>query len=79
MGRDPASRPGDNEPMSSDQVEQVVGHDVVQQVAHEAAVSEDEAACVLAKVVPRVVNGLTPNGRLPSDDDLDQPVAKFGA
>ena len=56
----------------------VVGHDVVQQVAQEAGISEDEAAGVLAQVVPQVVNGLTPNGQLPSDDDLDQLVAKFG-
>jgi uncharacterized protein YidB (DUF937 family) len=33
---------------------------------------------VLAQVVPQVVNGLTPSGELPADDDLDQLVAKFG-
>jgi uncharacterized protein YidB (DUF937 family) len=33
---------------------------------------------VLAHVVPQVVNGLTPDGQLPADDDLDALVAKFG-
>jgi uncharacterized protein YidB (DUF937 family) len=56
----------------------VVGHDAVQQVAQQAGISEDEAAGVLAHVVPQVVNGLTPNGQLPSNDDLDQLAAKFG-
>ena len=44
----------------------------------QAGVSEDEAAAVLAKVLPQVVNGVSPNGRLPSNDELDQLVSKFG-
>jgi uncharacterized protein YidB (DUF937 family) len=56
----------------------VVGEDTVRQLAQEAGVTEDEAADALAKVVPEVVNGLSPDGQLPSDDDLDQLVAKFG-
>ena len=69
---------GENQQVSPDQMKNVVGQDVVQQVAQEAGISEDEAAGVLAQVVPQVVNGVTPNGQLPSDDDLDQLVAKFG-
>jgi uncharacterized protein YidB (DUF937 family) len=69
---------GPNQQVSGDQMKKVVGDDVVQQVAQEAGISEDEAAGVLAQVVPQVVNGLSPNGQLPSDDDLDQLVAKFG-
>ena len=70
---------GANEQLSPDQVKSVVGHDVVQQVAQQAGISEDEAAGVLAHVVPQVVNGLSPNGQLPSDNDLEQLAAKFGA
>ena len=69
---------GANEPVSADQMKDVVGHDAVRQVAQEAGISEDEAAGVLAKVVPHLVDGLTPNGQVPSDDDLDKLVAKFG-
>jgi uncharacterized protein YidB (DUF937 family) len=69
---------GPNQQVSGDQMKKVVGDDAVQQVAQEAGISEDEAAGVLAQVVPQVVNGLSPNGQLPSDDDLDQLVAKFG-
>ena len=69
---------GENQPLSADEVKGVVGDDVVRQVAEQAGVSEDEAAGALAQVVPQVVNGLTPNGQVPADDDLDQLVAKFG-
>ena len=62
-------RPGD---------EGLVGDDTVNELAQQAGISEDEAAAVLAKVVPQVVNGVTPDGQLPSDDELDQLVAKFG-
>jgi uncharacterized protein YidB (DUF937 family) len=34
---------------------------------------------VLAQVVPQVVSGLTPGGQVPSDDELGQLAAKFGA
>jgi uncharacterized protein YidB (DUF937 family) len=69
---------GENQQVSADQMKSVVGHAAVQQVAQQAGISEDEAAGVLAHVVPQVVNGLTPNGQLPSNDDLDQLAAKFG-
>ena len=69
---------GENEPVSGQDVKAVVGDDTVQELAREAGISEEEAASVLAQVVPQVVNGLSPNGQLPSDDDLDQLLAKFG-
>ena len=70
---------GANAQVSPDQMKSVVGEDVVQQVAQQAGISEDEAAGVLAHVVPQVVNGLSPNGQLPSENDLDQLAAKFEA
>jgi len=50
----------------------VLGEQEVKQVAEQAGIPEDEAADVLAKVVPEVVNGLTPNGQVPSDADLEK-------
>jgi uncharacterized protein YidB (DUF937 family) len=69
---------GVNQQVSAEQMRGVVGEDVVQQVARQAGISEDEAAGVLAQVVPQVVDGLSPNGQLPSENDLDQLAAKFG-
>ena len=48
-----------------------LGDDEVRNFAQEAGIPEDEAADVLAAVVPQVVNGLTPDGRVPSDDELE--------
>jgi len=69
---------GSNEAVSGQEVRGVVGDDAVDELAQNAGISHDEAADVLAKVVPQVVSGLTPDGQLPADDDLDQLVAKFG-
>jgi uncharacterized protein YidB (DUF937 family) len=68
---------GANEPLAPSQVRAVVGEDAVQQVAREAGISEDEAADVLAAVVPRMVDGLTPNGQVPSDQEVDDFLAQF--
>jgi uncharacterized protein YidB (DUF937 family) len=70
---------GDNLPIDGQEARVVVGDDAVHQLAQQAGISEDEAADVLAQVVPRVVNGLTPNGQVPSDDELGRLAAQFGA
>ena len=69
---------GANAPVSAQEVRSVVGDDTVTELAQNAGITDDEAADVLAHVVPQVVNGLTPDGNLPADDDLDKLVAKFG-
>jgi len=69
---------GSNEPVSGHEVRSVVGDDTVSELARQAGITDDQAADVLAKVVPQVVSGLTPDGQLPADNDLDQLVAKFG-
>ncbi|HET6683764.1 MAG TPA: YidB family protein [Gaiella sp.] len=69
---------GGNAPVSGQEVRGVVGDDAVDELAQNAGISHDQAAEVLAHVVPQVVSGLTPDGKLPADNDLDQLVAKFG-
>ena len=68
---------GANEPLAPQEVRAVVGEDAVQEVAREAGISEDEAADVLAAVVPQVVNGLTPNGQVPTDEEVDDFLRQF--
>jgi uncharacterized protein YidB (DUF937 family) len=65
--------------VSGQDIRGIVGDDAVRSVAEQAGISEDEAASVLAQVVPQVVSGLTPGGQVPSDDELGQLAAKFGA
>ena len=70
---------GANQPVDPQQARVVVGDDTVQELAREAGISQEQAAEVLAQVVPEVVNGLSPNGQLPSDGEVDDFLAKFGA
>ena len=63
--------PGDNARVSGSDMRVGLGEDEVRQFAEQAGLPEDEAADVLAAVVPQVVNGLTPDGQVPSDDELE--------
>ena len=62
---------GPNEGVSGSDMRVGLGDGEVRQFAQAAGLSEDEAADVLAAVVPQVVNGLTPDGHVPSDDELE--------
>jgi uncharacterized protein YidB (DUF937 family) len=62
---------GPNEGVSGSDMRVGLGDGEVRQFAQAAGLPEDEAAEVLAAVVPQVVNGLTPNGQLPSDEELE--------
>jgi uncharacterized protein YidB (DUF937 family) len=62
---------GGNERVSGSEMRVGLGDDEVRHFAQEAGIPEDEAADVLAAVVPEVVNGLTPGGHVPSDDELE--------
>jgi len=62
---------GPNAPVSGSEMRVGLGESEVRQFAEDAGLPEDEAADVLATVVPQMVDGLTPNGQLPSDDELE--------
>lgn len=62
---------GGNERVSGSDMRVGLGDDEVRHFAEQAGIPEDEAADVLAAVVPQVVSGLTPNGQVPSDEELD--------
>ena len=62
---------GGNEPVSGSEMRVGLGDEEVRHFAQQAGIPEDEAADVLAAVVPQVVNNLTPNGSVPSDDELE--------
>ena len=62
---------GPNEGISGSEMRVGLGDGEVRQFAQAAGIPEDEAADVLAAVVPQVVDGLTPNGQLPSDEELE--------
>jgi uncharacterized protein YidB (DUF937 family) len=70
---------GENEPVSPEEVRSALGDEQVKDAAQQLGVSDDEAAAVLAEVVPRAVNGVTPEGSVPSDAELAQIVERLNA
>ncbi|HEY6417130.1 MAG TPA: YidB family protein [Acidimicrobiales bacterium] len=73
---------GPNQAVSGADMEKAVGSEQMQEIAKQLGVSESEAADVVAKAVPEVVDKVSPAGNLPADQDLDaafDKLAKAGA
>lgn len=61
---------GQNDQLSNFQVESALGADSVASIAKNAGVDKGAAASVLGFMVPKVVDTLTPDGRLPEESSL---------
>jgi len=66
---------GQNQAISPKQIQDALGGAQVQQVASKLGVSPDQASASLAKMLPDVVDKLTPNGQIPSGDLLAQGIS----
>jgi uncharacterized protein YidB (DUF937 family) len=60
---------GHNLPISPEQIQQVLGHQQVAQIADQAGVSHEEASSGLASLLPQIVDKLTPDGQVPQSGD----------
>lgn len=60
-----------NQPISANQVVEVVGQENMSQAAQKVGVSELDASNVLAEYLPKMVDMLTPNGQLPDLNNLN--------
>ena len=56
---------GENLPVAGDQIERVLGSDMVASIAGKLGITQVEAADELAEVVPEIVDEKTPEGQLP--------------
>jgi uncharacterized protein YidB (DUF937 family) len=56
---------GPNEPISAAQVHQVLGADLLQQLAAKSGLSVQDLAQRLSQVLPQAVDHLTPDGAIP--------------
>jgi uncharacterized protein YidB (DUF937 family) len=70
---------GENHAISPDEVKQVVDPAKIAEVAQQAGVSHDEAAALIAKALPAVVDHVTPDGTLPDAAAIDQNLGKVVA
>ena len=61
---------GRNQDISPSQLHQALGQDTVDDLAEQTGLPHDDLLSQLSKVLPGVVDKLTPNGELPSEPDL---------
>ena len=69
---------GENLPVSGDQLTQVLGSDKIGQIASQLGMSHDDAADGLAKILPELINHVTPNGQMPGSHSMvEDALAMF--
>ena len=61
---------GQNQPISPGQLGTTLGPDIIKDLAQRSGLSEAELTSQLSKVLPGVVDKLTPNGRIPTLAEL---------
>ena len=62
--------PGENQPISADQIRNVFGNERIAALANKCGVSPDVASAEIAQLLPVVVDKLSPHGTLPAGEDL---------
>jgi uncharacterized protein YidB (DUF937 family) len=63
---------GQNQPVSGEQIRQAADPAMLNQLAQQAHISPEEASNQVAQVLPEMVNQVTPQGQLPSADQMSQ-------
>jgi len=61
---------GQNSPISSDDIQKVLGSDQVKALAAKAGISPDAAGSAIAQLLPGIVDKLTPNGQVPDHNSV---------
>ena len=71
---------GENSPVSADQIQNVLGSDMLKSFAEKAGISPDMASGSLAEMLPGLVDKLTHNGQAPAEgtDLLSLGMKLFG-
>ena len=63
---------GQNQPVSPSQLGSALGPSVIKTMSQLTGLSEEDLTKQLSQVLPGVVNGLTPNGRVPTAAELSK-------
>jgi uncharacterized protein YidB (DUF937 family) len=62
-------KPGPNQSLGPDQLEQAIGPDVLNTLSQQTGLSREELLSRLTRDLPAAVDKFTPDGRLPSEDE----------
>ena len=62
-------KPGPNQQLAPDQLEQAIGPDVLNTLSQQTGLSREELLSRLTRELPEAVDKFTPEGRLPTEDE----------
>ena len=69
--------PGENLPISAEQVQSVFGAEQIQQMASKAGIAPEALSGKLAELLPQVVDKATPNGSIPDQSSLQRGLGSM--
>jgi uncharacterized protein YidB (DUF937 family) len=61
---------GENMPVAPEQISQVFGEDKISAMASQLGMSHGDVSGGLAKILPDLINHVTPNGQVPQDNNM---------
>ena len=61
---------GKNKNVAPDQISVALGGDIVDELSHRTGLTRDQVVAELARMLPNVVDNLTPDGRLPTRQEV---------
>ena len=68
---------GANQPISADQIINAVGADRIREIAGKLGVADSQISDGLTSLLPQIIDKLTPNGKVPEGDLLEQGIGLF--
>jgi uncharacterized protein YidB (DUF937 family) len=68
---------GSNLPISAEHIQSALGSSAVQEIAAKLGIDSSAAAASLASLLPQVVDKLTPDGQLPSSNNVGQLLSSL--
>lgn len=68
---------GPNTTLSNEQIESALGTETTEEMARQSGVDVETTRSALGTMIPRVVDYLTPNGAIPTEDDLLSRIGGF--
>lgn len=69
-------KPGQNAPIAPGELGKSIGQKTLSEIARQTGVSEEELLQQLSKVLPGVVDKLTPQGRVPSNQEVAREIGR---
>lgn len=68
---------GQNMPIVGEQIKKALGNEKVAEIARKLGVTNDQAADDLAQALPDVVDKVTPDGEVPTQEQVDERLDRI--